>query len=209
MILTTCLGAFAGQVDASIVQLGLPALEQAFASRLDAVGWVAIAYSLAFAAALPVYARLAEMGGRKAMYVAGFALFGLFSALCGFAPSLEWLIVFRTLQGISGALLGANSVVILVGAAGTELRGRAMGVFAAAQAVGVCAGPALGGVILAGLSWHWIFWVTVPVAAVAAVLGWILVPADPPKGQRKAFDVPGALLLVPCLAAFLLAITKG
>ena len=162
---TTCLGAFAGQVDASIVQLGLPALEQAFDARLDAVSWVAIAYSLAFAAALPVYARLAEMGGRKVMYIAGFALFGLFSALCGLATSLPWLIAFRVCQGLAGALLGANSVVILVAAAGPERRGRAMGLFAAAQAVGVCIGPALGGLILGDLSWRWIFWVTVPVAA--------------------------------------------
>jgi EmrB/QacA subfamily drug resistance transporter len=208
VVLTTCLGAFAGQVDASIVQLGLPALEEAFDTRLDVVGWVAIAYSLAFAAALPVYARLAEMGGRKTMYVAGFALFGLFSALCGFAPGLGWLIVFRALQGLSGALLGANSVVILVAAAGPERRGRAMGIFAAAQAVGVCAGPALGGLLLAVLSWHWIFWVTVPFAGLGALLGWILVPDPRAPATRKSFDWQGAALLVPCLAALLLGISK-
>ena len=173
---TTCLGAFAGQVDASIVQLALPTLEHAFDARLNQVTWVPIAYSLSFAAVLPVYARLAEMAGRKLMYIAGFALFGLFSALCGFAPSLPWLITFRVLQGLSGALLGANSVVILVAAAGPTRRGRAMGIFAGAQAVGVCVGPALGGVLLGSLSWHWIFWVTVPFAALGAMLGWLLVP---------------------------------
>ncbi len=171
VVSVACLGAFAGQVDASIVQLGLPKLESAFDSPLNEVSWVAVAYSLAFAATLPIYARLAEIAGRKLMYILGFALFGLFSALCGFASDLPWLIAFRVLQGVSGALLGANSVVILVAAAGPQRRARAMGLFAAAQAVGVSAGPALGGVLLNSLGWHWIFWVTVPFAALGAVLG--------------------------------------
>jgi EmrB/QacA subfamily drug resistance transporter len=208
VILTVCLGAFVGQVDASIVQLALPSLESAFDARLDSVSWVAIAYSLAFASALPVFARLAEMGGRKKLYVSGFALFGLFSALCGLATGLGWLIGLRALQGASGALLGANSVVILVAAAGAGLRGRAMGVFSTAQAIGICVGPVIGGVILGSLTWPWIFWVTVPVAAVATVLGWRLIPADEAPVRRARFDVLGAVLLVPCLAAFLLAITE-
>jgi EmrB/QacA subfamily drug resistance transporter len=203
-----CLGAFAGQVDASIVQLGLPTLEHAFDTPLNEVSWVAIAYSLSFAAVLPVYARLAEMAGRKLMYILGFALFGLFSALCGLAPSLPWLIAFRVLQGVSGALLGANSVVILVAVAGPARRARAMGLFSAAQAIGVSAGPALGGVLLHSLSWHWIFWVTVPFAAVGAVLGWLLVPVSSRMSQDTSLDWVGALLLVPALTALMLALSK-
>src|ERR1700712_1838879 len=190
IVCITCLGAFAGQVDASIVQLGLPALEQAFDATLDQVSWVAVAYSLSFAAVLPVYARLAEIAGRKLMYLLGFVLFGLFSALCGFAPSLPWLIAFRVLQGISGALLGANSGVILGAAAGPVRRGQAMGLFAGAQAIGVSVGPALGGVLLGSLGWHWIFWVTVPVAALGAVLGWLLVPVCTQISKETAFDWP-------------------
>ncbi len=143
VVCVACLGAFAGQVDASIVQLSLPNLKSAFDSPLNEVSWVSVAYSLSFAAMLPVYARLAEIAGRKLMYILGFALFGLFSALCGFATDLPWLIAFRVLQGVSGALLGANSVVILVAAAGPARRARAMGLFAAAQAIGVSAGSAV------------------------------------------------------------------
>jgi EmrB/QacA subfamily drug resistance transporter len=203
-----CLGAFAGQVDASIVQLGLPNLEAAFDRPLNAVSWVAIAYSLSFAAVLPIYARLAEMAGRKLMYIVGFALFGLFSALCGLAPNLPSLIAFRVLQGVSGALLGANSVVILVAVAGPARRARAMGWFAAAQAIGVCAGPALGGLLLTTLNWHWIFWVTVPFAALGAMLGWLLVPVSTRISADTSFDWGGALLLVPGLTALMLAISK-
>jgi len=205
---TTCLAAFVGQVDASIVQLALPDLEHAFDARLDQVTWVPVAYSLSFAAMLPVYARLAERGGRKLMYILGFALFGLFSALCGLAPSLPWLIAFRVLQGLSGALLGANSIVILVAAAGPTWRGRAVGMFAGAQAVGVSVGPALGGVLLDNLSWHWIFWVTVPFAALGGMLGWLLLPVTTQASEEAAFDWLGALLLIPALTALLMAVTK-
>ena len=203
-----CLGAFAGQVDASIVQLGLPNLESAFGRSLNAVSWVAVAYSLSFAAVLPIYARLAEMAGRKLMYILGFALFGLFSALCGLAEDLPWLIAFRVLQGVSGALLGANSVVILVTVAGPARRARAMGLFAAAQAIGVSAGPALGGMLLDSLSWHWIFWVTVPFAVLGAVIGWLLVPVSTRLSHDTSFDWGGALLLVPALTALMLALSK-
>jgi MFS family permease len=145
---TVCIGAFIGQVDASIVQLALPALETGFDAPLNAVSWVAIGYMLAFACALPIFARLAEISGRKTLYLAGFVLFGLWSALCAVAPDLPSLVVFRVLQGAAGAMLGANSLAILVAAAGSERRGKALGVMAAAQAVGLSVGPALGGVLL-------------------------------------------------------------
>lgn len=107
---TTCIGAFMGQVDASIVQLALPALERNFDVSLDAVSWVAIAYSLAFASILPLFARFSEIFGRKLPCVGGYALFAAASAMCGMAPSLRVLIVFRVVQGVGGALLGANSI---------------------------------------------------------------------------------------------------
>lgn len=208
VVCIACLGAFAGQVDASIVQLGLPDLEQAFDASLDQVSWVAVGYSLAFAAVLPVYARLAEIAGRKLMYLVGFALFGLFSALCGLAPNLPWLIAFRVLQGMSGALLGANSIVILVAATDPAQRGRAMGLFASAQAIGVSTGPALGGLLLSNLSWHWIFWVTVPFAALGAALGWVTVPVSTRLSKEAAFDWWGALLLIPALSALMTTLTE-
>lgn len=206
---TTCIGAFIGQVDASIVQLALPALERSFDAPLDQVSWVAVAYVLAFASVLPVFALIAEMFGRKWMYLFGFGLFGLSSALCGLAPGLAWLIAFRVLQGLSGAMLGANSIVILVAAAGPARRGRAMGLFAAAQAVGVSVGPALGGFLLGALSWHWIFWVNVPFALVAVILGWLVVPITTKVSAERRFDWQGALLLMPALIALLMAVMEA
>lgn len=206
---TTCVAAFIGQLDASIVQLALPTLERAFDARLASVSWVAVAYVLAFASILPVFARLAEIAGRKLMYLLGFALFGIASALCGLAPSLPLLIAFRALQGISGAMLGANSIVILVAAAGPERRGRAMGIFAAAQAVGISAGPAVGGLLLSVLDWRWIFFVNLPFALAAVAIGWLVVPLTRQTETDHRFDTTGALLLIPALITLLTAIMES
>ena len=204
-----CVGNFMGQADASIVQLAMPAFEDAFDAPLDAVSWVAIGYVLAFAAVLPGFARLAEIAGRKTLYLAGFALFGLASAFCALAPSLAWLVAFRVLLGVGGALLGANSVVIIVAAAGPERRGKALGIQAAAQAVGLSVGPALGGVLLGAFGWRSIFWVAVPSAILGAALAWLLVPKTAKFTADRRFDAAGALLLAPGLAALLVTITEG
>jgi EmrB/QacA subfamily drug resistance transporter len=203
------IGAFIGQGDASIVQLALPTLETAFDAPLHAVSWASVAYMLAFACALPPFARLADIAGRKTLYLAGFALFGVGSVLCGLAPTLGWLIVFRLLQGVAGALLGANSVAILVAAAGPARRGEALGIQAAAQAVGLSIGPAAGGLILGSLGWPWIFFLNVPFVLIGFVFAWLVAPKTRTFAGDRRFDWAGVILLVPALAALLLAIAEG
>jgi EmrB/QacA subfamily drug resistance transporter len=204
----TCIGGFIGQLDASIVQLALPTFERQFDANLDAVSWVAIAYLLAYASLLPVFARLSETKGRKLLYTAGYVLFTLASGLCGTASSLRWLIGFRLLQGVGGALLGANSITILVRAAGPVRRGRAMGLFAAAQAVGISAGPVVGGLLLQRLGWRWIFLVSVPCGLAAMVIGWLALPQTPQATRNKGFDWQGALLLTPALTSIVLILSE-
>jgi MFS family permease len=102
----TCIGGLLGQLDDSIVQLALPALKVAYSVSVDDVRWVAIAYLLAYAGCLPLFDRVCEIFGRKLLYILGFALFTVASLLCGLAPDLPSLIVFRTVQGIGGSLLG-------------------------------------------------------------------------------------------------------
>ncbi len=204
----TCIGGFIGQLDASIVQLALPRLEKEFNANLDAVSWVAIAYLLAFASTLPVFARLSEIKGRKLLYLAGYAIFTLASALCGMVSDLRWLIAFRVLQGMGGALLGANSITILVKAAGPERRGRAMGLFAAAQAVGISAGPVVGGLLLETLGWRSIFLVSVPCGVAGVLLGWLALPQTSQPSADRHLDWQGALLLTPALTSVVLMLNE-
>ncbi|MCJ8141765.1 MFS transporter [Ancylobacter sp. A5.8] len=193
------MGAFIGQVDATIVQLALPTLGHHFEASLQHVSWIALSYLAAFVAFLPIFGRLCEMFGRKTLYILGYLVFIAASALCGFASSFEQLVVFRFLQGIGGSLLGANSISILVKTVSPAQRGRALGWFAAAQAVGMSAGPVLGGLLLVTLGWRWIFWLTVPFGALAVVLGWLALPRTSGVQPGRAFDWGGALLIGPAL----------
>ncbi|SHG46042.1 drug resistance transporter, EmrB/QacA subfamily [Kaistia soli DSM 19436] len=205
IVAITCIGAAMGQFDASVVQLALPDLAVTFQTRETLASWVALAYVLAFSAALPVFGRLCEMFGRKKLYLAGILVFVAASALCAMATSLPELIAFRILQGIGGASLGANSIVILNRAAGKELRARAMGYFSAAQAVGVSLGPIAGGLLLGFFGWQAIFWVTVPIGLLGAVAGWLILPDDMERDLRP-FDWQGALLLGPALVSLVLVL---
>ncbi|MGC1869388.1 MAG: MFS transporter [Acidobacteriaceae bacterium] len=204
----TCIGAFIGQLDASIVQLALPALEREFHATLTAVSWVAIAYLVALASLLPVFARLSEIFGRKLLYLGGYGMFTAASLMCGLVGRLDLLILFRVIQGVGGALLGANSLTILVKAAGPARRGRAMGLFAAAQAVGISAGPVVGGVLLGMLGWRWVFWVSVPFGLAGIVFGWFVLPKTAGLAVEKRFDWKGALLLTPAVVSLVVILSE-
>jgi EmrB/QacA subfamily drug resistance transporter len=204
----TCVGAFMGQVDASIVQLALPALRREFHASLAAVSWVAIAYLLAYASTLPVFARLSKVFGRKLLYAIGFVVFAVASALCGATSHLSLLIAFRLLQGVGGGLLGSNSMSILQASAPSGKRGTAMGLYAAAQAVGISVGPIVGGVLLAGFGWRWIFWVTVPFSIAGCILTWWIVPQTKEYVHYKHFDWRGVLALVPALTLIVVLLSQ-
>jgi len=206
---TVCIGACMGQIDASMTQVLLPRLELEFGARLSIVSWVAVAYLLAMASFTPIFGRLADMFGRKLLYTTGFALFIVGSGLCGFAPNLPCLILFRVLQAVGGALITANSVAIVVMATGPEERGRGLGLQSAAQAIGLGAGPVIGGLILDTLGWQWTFWINVPLGIAGVVLGWLILPQTGhlPAGQR--FDWRGAILIAPTLTAFVAVLNEA
>ena len=206
---SVCVGAFMGQVDSSITQMLLPHLELEFQARLSTVSWVAVAYLVAMAAFLPIFGRLADMVGRKLLYTGGFLLFVLGSGLCGLAPDLPVLIAFRIVQGIGAALLSSNSVAIVVAAAGPARRGRALGIQSAAQAVGLSAGPAIGGLVLDALDWRWVFWINVPVGLAGTILGWFVLPPTKDLPDDSRFDWKGALLIAPALTALIAVLNEG
>jgi EmrB/QacA subfamily drug resistance transporter len=204
----TCIGAFMGQVDASIVQLALPTLGRVFDCTLESVSWVALAYLLGVAAFLPIFGQLCQIFGRKLLYIIGFVVFTGASALCGFAPDLPTLIAFRFLQGFGGAMLGANSMALVVTSTDKSLRAQALGVFAGAQAVGVSAGPVVGGLLLGTLGWPWVFWINVPFGLIAFVAGWLVLPITAQQNRNQTFDWRGALLLAPALTFAVLALNQ-
>ena len=209
---TVCIGAFLGQLDASIAGLVLPTLETTFRAPLANVEWVAIAYLLVLAALVVPFGRLSDLTGRKMLYTTGFLIFVLGSTLCGLAPDLSWLIVFRVLQAIGAAMLQANSVAIIAAAVDRRRLGRAIGIQGAAQAIGLSIGPSLGGFLIEALDWRWVFFIAVPFGLLGTLVGWLVLPSTPQAAVRahlakEGFDWPGALLLGPAIALFLLALT--
>jgi MFS family permease len=148
---TVCCGALMGQLDASIVTLAFPALQRQFTASLATVQWVSLAYLLVLVALLVPVGRWSDRFGRKLVYLYGFAVFTAASAACGLAPSLAALIVLRLVQAAGAAMLQANSVALVVTSTSATRRRKALAVQAAAQALGLAAGPLVGGLLIAAL----------------------------------------------------------
>ncbi len=208
-VAAVCIGAFMGQLDASIVTLALPTLQREFHTSLAAVTWVGLSYLLVLVATVTAVGRFADMVGHKLLYLYGFAVFVIGSALCGLAPSLIALNGFRVLQGLGAAMLQANSVAIIYLAAPRKTLGRAIGIQGAAQALGLALGPSLGGLLLAGGGWRLIFFINVPVGIVGIVAGLLFIPRSRHLQRRVTFDWIGFALFVSATIALLTAISLG
>lgn len=206
---TVCIGAFMGQLDASIVTLALPTIAREFHASLVDVEWVSLTYLLVLVSAITVVGRLADMTGRKLLYLYGFLVFTAGSALCGLAPNLLALDGARIVQAIGAAMLQANSVALIVHSVPERTLSRAIGIQGAAQAIGLALGPAIGGLLIALGGWRLIFFVNVPVGILGTVLGWFLLPRSRDLAPRVGFDWLGASLFVPAVAAFMAALAEG
>ncbi|WP_236789389.1 MFS transporter [Amycolatopsis sp. GM8] len=206
-VATVCFGAFMGQLDASIVTLTFPALQEQFGAPLAAVEWVSLSYLLALVGLVAAAGRIADAAGRKLIYLYGFAVFTAASAACALAPGLVWLVVFRVVQAIGAAMLQANSVALVVTSVPKDKMRAALGVQAAAQALGLALGPALGGVLVDSVGWQWVFWVNVPVGVVALVAGRYLLPRTRQRTRLGRFDWPGLVLLGAATTTLLLGVS--
>ena len=194
-VLAVCVGAFMGQLDASIVTLAFPRMQVEFGTPLAGVQWVSLAYLGVLAVMLVPVGRWSDAHGRKLLYVYGFGLFTLASAGCGLAPSLGWLVAARAVQALGAALLQANSVALVVHSVGAKKARAALGVQGAAQALGLAAGPAIGGLLVDQFGWRSVFWVNVPVGVFAIGTGLVLLPRSRDLKEHGTGDIAGAALL--------------
>jgi len=205
-------GVFMATLDSSIVNISLPAIATYFGVGLSgAVEWVIIAYLVVVAATLLSIGRLADLVGRKGIWATGLIVFTLGSALCGASPSLGFLIAARAFQGLGGSLVMAISPAMLTSAFPGAERGRALGLNALIVALGVSAGPTLGGVITQFLTWRWIFYVNAPIGVIG-VIATLRLLTEPVRWDRKGFagfDVWGAVLLAVGLASLTLGLSFG
>jgi EmrB/QacA subfamily drug resistance transporter len=201
--------AFMTTLDASIVNIALPAIARAFGVPLaGSVEWILIGYLVVIAAALLTFGRLADMLGRKPLLLAGLAVFTLGSALCGAAPSLGALIAARCFQGLGAAALFSVNIAMITRSFPAAERGRALGINAILVALGVSVGPTVGGILTQFLSWRWIFYVNLPIGALVILAAWRLLTERPHREEQR-FDLPGAALLAVGLASLTLGLSFG
>ncbi len=202
------IGIFLATVDGSIVNLAMPTLEKALSTDFAMVQWVVLAYLLVITTLTLSMGRLGDMLGKKGIYLTGFIIFTLGSLLCGISPNIELLILSRIFQGVGASMIMALGAAIVTEAFPPYERGRSMGLIGTIVSIGVVTGPVLGGLILARFTWHWIFFVNLPVGIVGIGMVMRHVPdIKPVRGQK--FDFPGAIFFFVSLLALLVGLTMG
>jgi EmrB/QacA subfamily drug resistance transporter len=204
---TVCVGAFMGQLDASIVTTALPVIRANLHASIASVEWVVLVYVLVLAGAVAAVGRIADRVGRKLLYTYGFGIFVAGSAACAIAPSLGLLVLARLMQAIGAVMLQANSYALIRDVLPSSRLGTGLGVQGAAQAVGLSVGPALGGVLTALGGWRLIFLVNIPIGLIGLALGWFLLPRSTHHDPESRIDPYGTILLAAIPAAMLAALS--
>jgi EmrB/QacA subfamily drug resistance transporter len=197
-------------LDVAIVNVALPSIKSDLGFSQAGLQWVITAYAILFGGTLLLGGRLADLLGRRRMFVAGLALFAVSSLLSGFAWSAGSLIAFRSVQGLGGALLApaALSLLMTTFAEGRE-RNLALGIYGAASGSGAAAGVLLGGVLTSYLGWSWIFFVNVPVGAIAIALAPFLLRESRADLAHRHFDVAGAASVTSGLMLLVYGLTRA
>jgi EmrB/QacA subfamily drug resistance transporter len=189
-LIAVCLGTFMLLVDVTIVTVALPDMTVDLAASFSALQWVVDIYTLTLAALLLGLGAVADLHGRRRVYIGGLIVFALASLGSGLAHNTAMLIAARGLQGIGGAAMYATTIALLSSSYQGRDRGIAFGVWGAVSGAAAAAGPILGGLLTETLSWRWIFFVNLPVSVVAIMISRRALAADrPAAGQR--LDVPG------------------
>src|SRR3954464_14293569 len=194
-------------LDNLIVASTLPAIQQSLGGSLDSLEWVLNAYILAFGVLMLTAAALGERYGRRKLFVIGVVLFTAASAAGAVAPNVETLIAARALEGIGGAIVTPLTLTLLTAAFPPDRRSAALGAWSSIAGVGVAAGPIAGGILTSALSWHWIFWVNVPLGVTVAVLAPRMIAES--RGRRERLDLGGLALVSTGLFALIFATVRA
>ena len=189
----TCLAGFMVALDALVVATALPALQRELHATLATLGWTVNAYALTFGAGIITGAALGDRLGRRRTFAAGLGLFTTASAACALAPTAEILIAARAIQGLGAAIVSPLSLTILASAFPTARRGAALGIWGGVAGLAVASGPLVGGVLTQGLSWHWVFWVNVPIGLAVSALALVRLPET--YGPPTRLDLPAVGLV--------------
>ncbi len=203
----TATALFMVSLDNLVVTMALPVIRRDLGASLSDLEWTVNAYTLTFAALLLMGAALGDRFGRRRMFTIGVGIFTLGSAAAALAPSSSWLIAARAAQGLGGAISMPLTLTILSAAVSAEKRPLALGAWGGIGGLAVAVGPVVGGAITQGVSWHWIFWVNVPIGIMTLILAQLRLPET--KGPDRSLDLPGVALASIGLVGIVWGVTHG
>jgi EmrB/QacA subfamily drug resistance transporter len=202
-------GSLLGSIDNNVVSIALPTIRHQFNADVASAEWVITIYLLMACSFLLSFGRLGDMRGQKPIYIWGFATFVAASALCGLAPSIPLLILFRAIQGLGVSMLFSTAPAILTMNFPGSQRGRVLGLQVVMVYVGSMIGPMLGGWLTDVLSWRAVFYINVPIGLTALVLGVKFIPNIKPAKTGERFDFAGAALFMAAFAILTTALNQG
>jgi EmrB/QacA subfamily drug resistance transporter len=206
---TIGVGTFMSALDASVVNMLLPILSRALHTSIAGIEWVTTVYLLVISGLLLSVGRAGDLFGHKRIYISGFAMFVVGSALCGIAGSSSALVALRVIQALGAAALMGTGPAILTRSFPANERGKALGALGTFTYLGLTAGPSLGGWLATAFSWRAVFYINVPIGVVAILLALRSVPDDRITKRDEQFDFVGASLFTAGLTALLIALNQG
>jgi NTE family protein len=204
------LGAAVAFIDATIVNIAFPDIARSFpGTSLASLSWVLNAYNIAFAAFLMAAARIADLFGRRRVFVFGLGLFTVGSLLCAIAPSAGALVAFRVVQALGAAFVVPSALALVLNAFPPARRSHGVALLSAVGAAAAGLGPSLGGLLVAAANWRLVFLVNIPIGVAAALLARRRLVESRAPGRRRIPDLPGTLLFAVAIAALVLGVVKG
>ncbi|HVL95105.1 MAG TPA: DHA2 family efflux MFS transporter permease subunit, partial [Solirubrobacteraceae bacterium] len=208
-LVVLCVGVLMIVLDATVVNVALPAIQSELGFTQASLAWVVNAYLIAFGGLLLLAGRLGDLLGRRDVFLAGLAVFTAASLACGLAQSQAVLVVARFVQGLGGALTAAVVLGMIVTMfPHPRERAKAIGVYGFVATAGGSVGLVAGGVLTEAIDWHWIFFVNLPIGVATAALAWRLLRRDAGLGLGRGADVPGALLITASLMLLVYTIVE-
>jgi EmrB/QacA subfamily drug resistance transporter len=198
---------FMASLDNLVVTTALPSIREHLHASLEGLQWTVNAYTLTFAVLLLTGASLGERYGRRRMFVSGLALFTAGSAAAAMAPGVSWLIAARAVQGVGAAMLIPLTLTLLSAAVAPERRGVALGAWGAVGGLAIAIGPLVGGAVVEGASWQWIFWLNVPIGVALLPVAWFRLTES--RGPATRLDLPGLVLASLGLLGIVFGVVRG
>ena len=204
-----CFALFMIMLDNTVVNVALPSIQKDLGASISGLEWTVNAYTLTFAVLLVTGGRLGDLFGRRAMFLFGVVTFGASSAFIGASQSEAWLVAGRAIQGIGAAFMMPATLSIISNVFPPHERGKAIGTWAGVSALALAIGPVVGGFLVENVSWQSIFFLNVPVAALAVVVTLFAAPESRDESATQSVDLPGVATITIGLAALVLALVEG